>query len=125
MAKKKPLTREEFFKNLHKEDQATIRNLQKEEATDFVPTGSWVLDQIIGDGSMANKPGGFPRGAIVEIIGDESSGKTTVALSAIRKAQEMGGFGCLLDSGSPALATPDHSGIRLRATGRTQSNANN
>jgi recombination protein RecA len=97
MAKKKPLTREEYYKKLHKEDQATILDLQKKENHEFVPTGSWVLDQIIGDGSMANKPGGFPRGAIVEIIGDESSGKTTVALSAIRKAQEMGGFGCLLD----------------------------
>jgi recombination protein RecA len=96
-AKKKPLTQEEFFKKLHKEDLATIRDLQKEETIDFVPTGSWVLDQIIGDGSMTRKPGGFPRGAIVEIIGDESSGKTTIALSAIRKAQEMGGFGCLLD----------------------------
>jgi len=97
MAKKKPLTQAEYFKLLHKEDQATIRDLQKEEIIDFIPTGSWVLDQIIGDGSMTGKPGGFPRGAIVEIIGDESSGKTTVALSAIRKAQEMGGFGCLLD----------------------------
>jgi len=97
MAKKNPMSQEEFFKKLHKEDQATIIDLQKEEIHDFVPTGSWVLDQIIGDGSMTGKPGGFPRGAIVEIIGDESSGKTTIALSAIRKAQEMGGFGCLLD----------------------------
>lgn len=97
MAKKKPLSQEEFFKKLHKEDQATIVDLQKDDVIDFVPTGSWVLDQIIGDGSMTGKPGGFPRGAIVEIIGDESSGKTTIALSAIRKAQEMGGFGCLLD----------------------------
>ncbi len=95
--KKKALTQAEFYKKLHKEDQATILDLTKEDVHDFVPTGSWVLDQIIGDGSMTGKPGGFPRGAITEIIGDESSGKTTVALSAIRKAQEMGGFGCLLD----------------------------
>jgi len=97
MAKKKSLTKVEYFKQLHKEDQATILNLQKKEVIDFVPTGSWVIDQIIGDGTMTDKPGGFPRGAIVEIVGDESSGKTTLALSAIRKAQEMGGFGCLID----------------------------
>lgn len=97
MPKKKPLSQAEFFKKLHKDDQATILDLSKDEVHDFVPTGSWVLDQIIGDGSMTGKPGGFPRGAIVEIIGDESSGKSTIAMSAIRKAQEMGGLGCLLD----------------------------
>jgi len=97
MPKKKSMSQDEFFKKLHKEDKATILDLSKDEIHDFVPTGSWVLDQIIGDGSMTRQPGGFPRGAIVEIIGDESSGKTTIALSAIRKAQEMGGLGCLLD----------------------------
>lgn len=97
MAKKKPLTKAEYFKALHKDDQSSIVDLQKDCTYEFVPTGSWVVDQIIGDGTMTGKPGGFPRGAIVEIIGDESSGKTTLALSAIRKAQEMGGWGCLLD----------------------------
>lgn len=97
MPKKKPMSQDEYFKKISKEDKDSIVDLSKEEAIDFVPTGSWVLDQIIGDGTMTGKPGGFPRGAIVEIIGDESSGKTTIALSAIRKAQEMGSFGCLLD----------------------------
>lgn len=97
MAQKKSLTREEYFNKIGKEDKATIVNLQKRKPLDFIPTGSWVLDQIIGDGTMTGKPGGFPRGHIVEIFGDESSGKTTLALSGIKKAQELGGIGILLD----------------------------
>lgn len=46
---------------------------------------------------MTGKPGGVPRGHIVEIFGDESSGKTTFVLSTIKKAQEMGGIGILVD----------------------------
>lgn len=46
---------------------------------------------------MTGKPGGLPRGHIVEVFGDESSGKTTFVLSAIKKAQEMGGIGVLAD----------------------------
>ena len=63
----------------------------------MIPTGSWILDSLIGDGSMTGKPGGLPRGHIVEVFGDESSGKTTFVLSAIKKAQEMGGLGILAD----------------------------
>lgn len=46
---------------------------------------------------MTGKPGGLPRGHITEIFGDESSGKTTLILSCIKKAQEQGGFGVLID----------------------------
>lgn len=46
---------------------------------------------------MTGKPGGFPRGHITEIFGDESSGKSTLALTAISKAQELGGLGILMD----------------------------
>jgi len=45
----------------------------------YLSTGFESLDSILG--------GGFPRGRIVEIYGNESGGKTTVSLYAIAKAQ--------------------------------------
>ena len=95
--KKKPLSRAEFFKNLIKEDKDTIVDAKKMNAIDFIPTGSWVLNQIIGDGSMTGSPGGYPRGHITELFGDESAGKTTLGLLAIAEAQKAGGYGILVD----------------------------
>jgi len=72
-------------------------DLQNQKPIEYIPSGSWIIDHLIGDGTMTDKPGGFPRGHMVEIFGDESSGKTTLALSAIKKVQEMGSFAILLD----------------------------
>lgn len=98
-AKKKALSPSEFYSKLSKEDRDRIVDLKTLNANiDFVSSGSWVMDSLIGDGTLTGRPGGFPRGHIIEISGDESSGKTTLALSSIRKAQEApGGFAVLLD----------------------------
>lgn len=56
-----------------------------------ISTGSLSLDIALG-------AGGFPRGRIVEIYGPESSGKTSLALSAIASAQKNGGLGALVDA---------------------------
>jgi recombination protein RecA len=48
-----------------------------------IPTGALTLDHCLGIG-------GLPRGRIVEIFGPESSGKSTIALSTVAKAQKMG-----------------------------------
>jgi len=48
-----------------------------------IPTGALTLDHALGIG-------GLPRGRVVEIFGPESSGKSTLALTAVAKAQEMG-----------------------------------
>lgn len=48
-----------------------------------ISTGAPTLDNILGIG-------GLPRGRIVEIIGPESSGKSTIALSLVVQAQKMG-----------------------------------
>lgn len=57
---------------------------------DVVPTGCLTLDIAMG-------VGGFPRGRVVEIYGQESSGKTTVALHAIAEAQRAGGVAAFID----------------------------
>ncbi len=48
-----------------------------------ISTGSLGLDLALG-------VGGLPRGRVCEIYGPESSGKTTIALSAIARAQRQG-----------------------------------
>jgi len=56
-----------------------------------IPTGSIGLDIALG-------VGGFPRGRIIEIYGPESSGKTTLALSAVAQAQKAGGTAAFIDA---------------------------
>lgn len=50
--------------------------------TGVIPTGSLSLDLALG-------VGGWPQGRVCEIIGAESTGKTTLALHAIAQAQKM------------------------------------
>lgn len=52
-------------------------------------SGSISLDVILG--------GGYPIGRIIEIFGHESSGKTTLALTAIAHAQRKGGIAAYID----------------------------
>ena len=57
---------------------------------DVIPTGNLLLDRALG-------VGGFARGRIVEIYGPESSGKTTLTLTAIAQAQKSGGLAAFID----------------------------
>ncbi len=61
------------------------------EGLQVIPTGSLTLD-------IATGIGGFPRGRVIEIYGPESSGKTTLALSAIAQAQKAGGNAAFIDA---------------------------
>jgi recombination protein RecA len=61
------------------------------EGIQVIPTGSLSLD-------IATGVGGYPRGRVVEIYGPESSGKTTLALSAIAQAQKAGGNAAFIDA---------------------------
>jgi recombination protein RecA len=56
-----------------------------------VSTGSVGLDLALGIG-------GLPRGRVVEIYGQESSGKTTLSLSAIAQVQALGGSAAFIDA---------------------------
>lgn len=55
-----------------------------------ISTGSITIDAALGIG-------GIPKGRITEIYGPESSGKTTIALSAIAQAQRAGGTAAFID----------------------------
>ena len=56
-----------------------------------ISTGSLAVDAVLG-------VGGLPRGRVTEIFGPESSGKTTLALSAIGQGQKVGGMAAFIDA---------------------------
>ncbi|MBY0585497.1 DNA recombination/repair protein RecA, partial [Candidatus Carsonella ruddii] len=53
-------------------------------------TGSLNIDNILGIG-------GLPYGRIIEIFGQESSGKTTLSFSIIKEAQKVGDVCAYID----------------------------
>lgn len=59
--------------------------------TEVLSSGSILLDDCLGCG-------GYPLGRIVEIYGPESSGKTTLALTAIAETQKNGGRCAFIDA---------------------------
>ena len=61
------------------------------QAVPVIPTGSVGLDRALG-------VGGYPRGRVVEIFGNESSGKTTLTLHAIAQVQAAGGVAAFIDA---------------------------
>ncbi len=58
---------------------------------DCISTGSFGLDLALGIG-------GLPVGRIVEIYGQESTGKTTLALHTVAEAQKKGGVCAYIDA---------------------------
>lgn len=55
-----------------------------------IQSGSLVLDQLLG--------GGLAEGRIIEIYGPESSGKTSIALTAVGNVQKKGGTAVFIDT---------------------------
>lgn len=72
------------------------------EVSSVLPTGSLHLDLATG---------GYPRGRLVELFGQESSGKTALALQAVAAVQRSGGITAFIDA--------DHAldPVRARALG--------
>ncbi|KLL01581.1 MAG: recombinase A [Mycoplasmataceae bacterium RC_NB112A] len=64
--------------------EGIITTLGESKFKDYptLSTGSLILDREAG--------GGYPVGKIVEIYGENSSGKTTLALHAVRECQKLG-----------------------------------
>ena len=59
--------------------------------TEVISTGSLSLDIALG-------VGGLPRGRVIEIYGQESSGKTTLAYHVVAEAQRRGGMAAFIDA---------------------------
>lgn len=76
----------EFLSEMRKSGELGVA-----KKVEIIPTGSLVLNRAIGDGSLTGRPGGFPRGYVTEILGDESTGKTTFALMASKWILNNGG----------------------------------
>jgi recombination protein RecA len=67
--------------------------------TEYIPaevisTGLISVDRAI----RLNPLGGFPKGRIVELYGQEATGKTSIALSVIAEAQKAGGTCAIIDA---------------------------
>jgi len=75
-----------FIEGLKKE--GVVGDIKKK--IDFVSTGSWVVNRLIGDGTHDDRPGGVPRGYMTEIYGDEGCGKTTLGLHIAKQAIDAG-----------------------------------
>jgi recombination protein RecA len=73
------------------EDSIMMLDQKQNIDVDVIPTGSIGLDRALG-------VGGLPRGRIIEIYGQESSGKTTLALHIIAEAQKLGGSCAFIDA---------------------------
>lgn len=73
--------------------EMSIMRLGDQEVKEIavIPTGALCLDMALG-------VGGLPRGRIVECYGQESSGKTTLALHVVANAQKAGGVAAFIDA---------------------------
>src|SRR5690554_679047 len=58
---------------------------------EVISTSSLLIDRALG-------VGGLPKGRIVEIMGNESSGKTTLTLHVIAELQKQGGTAAFIDA---------------------------
>lgn len=61
---------------------------------EWIPTGIKVLDVCISN----KKQGGFPTGRIIEVIGENSAGKTLIGMLTAKKVQEMNGYVLWIDT---------------------------
>ena len=67
-----------------------LGEIEADRKTEVISTGSFSLDMALG-------VWGLPKGRIVEIYGQESSGKTTLTLHVIANAQKGGGIAAFID----------------------------
>jgi recombination protein RecA len=97
MAEKKPSNTQldAVLSQIRKEfgDSAIMRMGDAEASKDIpvISTAALSLDLALG-------VGGLPRGRVVEVYGQESSGKTTLALHVIANAQKAGGLAAFVDA---------------------------
>lgn len=84
----KPLLKSEMESRLASRFGDAIA-LREKPATEFVSTGLLEIDEMTG---------GLPRGAITELLGPASSGRTTLLLASLRAATERDEVFALVDA---------------------------
>jgi len=72
-------------KSLENIEKAILNPKKKKINPNSFPTGSDLLDELVGGGESK----GFPIGRIVNFVGDKSSGKTFLALEVIAAAKQL------------------------------------
>lgn len=97
--------REALNKSSGKEGDPVAWDLTKDDSPthvkDWIPTGSTLLDYAISN----RRDGGVPAGKIVEIQGEESSGKSLLCAHLIANVQRRGGIAVYMDTEN--AANPD------------------
>ncbi|KAI8562341.1 hypothetical protein RHMOL_Rhmol03G0029100 [Rhododendron molle] len=73
-----------------RESMLSLQRFFNSRRLPVISTGSLKLDIALGIG-------GLPKGRMVEIYGQEASGKTTLAFHIIKEAQKLGGYCAYLD----------------------------
>lgn len=92
MSKEDTPTIEDALKKLRKQygEGAVLTEDSLPEKVETVPSGSYALDYVLGKG--------LPRGRIIEIFGQESSGKSTLCSFIIAQVQKRGGKCVYIDA---------------------------
>jgi len=102
---KKKTNQEEEVDNKNESVEDVMARMQKKYGNDMVvvdedvdvsevkviPTGSFGLDSVFGCG-------GIPRGRMIELFGQESSGKSTLSHYLIAQVQRNGGRAAIIDA---------------------------
>jgi len=105
MATKKAKQNEEEVDDKNESVESVMARMQKKYGNDMVvvdedpdvsevkaiPTGSFGLDSVFGCG-------GIPRGRMIELFGQESSGKSTLSHYLIAEVQRQGGRAAIIDA---------------------------
>lgn len=86
----KQINNDKIFKNEESGEKLLSLLSDRPINVDSVSSGSLVLDQVLG--------GGIAKGRVIEIYGPESSGKTSIALTAVGNIQKQGGNAVFIDA---------------------------
>jgi recombination protein RecA len=85
-----------FHKSIETRTKIKDVFLEPSKRLDYINSGSTVLNMLMGGSKLPDGTfvcPGYPKGRIIEIYGRESSGKSTLALSALAHAIDNGGRG--------------------------------
>lgn len=95
--------RAEQLKQIHAIAESINRGRKGDDAAVMLFDSDAVFDvEVISSGSLllddALGVGGFPKGRIIELFGEEGGGKTSIALSTVAQAQRLGLICAYIDS---------------------------